>query len=61
MKPKLQTWPSVATLALLLANPIRLGADVVSDWNAITVQATITGARPVPTGVLDTATVHAAV
>ncbi len=61
MKPKLQNWPSVATLALLLANPIRLGADVVSDWNAITVQATITGARPVPTGVLDIATVHAAV
>jgi hypothetical protein len=33
----------------------------VADWNAITVQATITGARPGPTGILDIATVQAAV
>lgn len=36
-------------------------ADAVADWNAIAVQATLTGARPGPTGVIDIATVHAAI
>ncbi|MBC7901613.1 MAG: vanadium-dependent haloperoxidase [Saprospiraceae bacterium] len=36
-------------------------ADVVTDWNAIAVQATITGARPGPSGVIDVAMVHGAV
>lgn len=33
----------------------------VADWNAIAVQATVAGARPGPTGVLDIAMVHAAI
>jgi hypothetical protein len=36
-------------------------ADVVSDWNAIAVQATVTAARPGASGTLDVATVHAAI
>jgi len=40
----------VATFSMTTAR-----ADAVTDWNAIAVQATITGARPGPTGVLDIA------
>ena len=36
-------------------------ADAVADWNAIAVQATVTGGRPGPTGVLDIAMAQAAV
>jgi hypothetical protein len=36
-------------------------ADVVTDWNAIAAQATVTGARPGPTGVLDIAMVQLAI
>ena len=36
-------------------------ADAISDWNGIAVQATVTGARPGPTGVIDIAMVQAAV
>jgi hypothetical protein len=36
-------------------------ADAVSDWNAIAVQATITSARPGPSGVIDVAITHAAI
>jgi hypothetical protein len=61
MKLKLQTWRSIAILTLLLASPAAVRADAVTDWNAIAVQATITGARPGPTGVLDIAVVQAAV
>jgi hypothetical protein len=48
-------------LAIVLAAPGIVRADAVADWNAITVQATITGARPGPTGVLDIAMVQAAI
>ena len=61
MKLKLRIFPSVAILAILLAVPLSASADAVSDWNAIAVQATITGARPGATGLLDTAMVQAAV
>lgn len=61
MKLKLRIFPSVATLAILLAVPLSASADAVSDWNAIAVQATVTGARPGATGLLDTAMVQAAV
>ncbi len=61
MKPKLQIWRSTALLAILVAIPACVRADPVADWNAIAVQATITGARPGPTGVLDVAMVHAAI
>jgi hypothetical protein len=61
MRPKLQTWRRIAILAILLATPASVRADAVADWNAIAVQATITAARPGPTGVLDIAMVQAAV
>ncbi len=61
MKPTLQTWRNIAILALLLATPAVVSADIVTDINAFAVQATITGARPGPTGALDIAMVHAAV
>ncbi|MDQ3255477.1 MAG: vanadium-dependent haloperoxidase [Acidobacteriota bacterium] len=61
MKPKLQTWRGIAILAILLATSASVRADAVTDWNAIAVQATITGGRPTPTGVIDIAIVHAAV
>jgi hypothetical protein len=54
---------TVAVLAFCIAS---LGvtiarADVVTDWNAIAAQATVTGARPGPTGVIDIAMVHLAI
>lgn len=61
MKPKPQTWRKFALLAILLATPASVSADVVTDWNVIALQAIITAARPGPTGVLDIAAVHAAV
>jgi hypothetical protein len=61
MKIKLQSWRSIATLAILLAIPASVSADAVADWNAIAVQATVTAARPGPSGVLDVAMVQAAV
>jgi hypothetical protein len=60
-KPTFQNWRRIAVLAILLATPTAVSADVVSDWNAIAVQATITGARPNPTGVIDIAMVQAAI
>ncbi len=61
MKLKLKTWRSIAIVVILLALPASVRADAVGDWNAIAVQATITGARQNPTGVIDIAMVHAAV
>jgi len=61
MKLKLQTFAAIAIVAIMLAAPTSVSADAVSDWNAIAVQATITGARPGATGFLDTAMVQAAV
>jgi hypothetical protein len=61
MKLKLQTWQRIAIIATLLAIPTGVRADAVADWNAIAVQAVITGARPGPTGLLDLAMVQAAV
>jgi hypothetical protein len=61
MKLKLQTYAAIAMVATLLAIPASARADAVSDWNAIAVQATLTGARPGPTGVIDIAIVQAAV
>ena len=61
MKLNLQIWRRIATVVILLAIPASASADAVSDWNAIAVQATITGARPGPTGVLDIAMAQAAI
>ncbi len=58
---KLQTWRRIAIFVILLATPASVSADAVADWNAIAVQATVTAARPGPTGVLDIAMVQAAV
>ena len=61
MKQKLQIWRRLALLAILFAVPAGVHADVVTDWNAIAVQATVTAARPGQTGILDLAMVHAAI
>ena len=61
MKAKLNSSRYLAMLSILLVLPMTVSADVVTDWNAIAVQATITGARPGPSGVVDIAMVHAAI
>jgi hypothetical protein len=61
MRVELRTCGAIAVVAFILAVPTSARADAVADWNAIAVQATITGARPGPSGVLDVATVQAAV
>jgi hypothetical protein len=61
MKLANQTWRNIFLLIILVAIPAGVKADTVADWNAITVQATITGARPNPTGVIDIAMVQVAV
>ena len=60
MKRKLQTWRNILVMAAVMALPATIRADVVSDWNAIVVQATVTANRPGPSGVIDIAIVHAA-
>src|SRR5215207_8331924 len=52
---------NIAMLVILLAIPTTASADVVADWNAIAVQATLSANRPGPSGVVDIAIVHAAV
>jgi hypothetical protein len=61
MQLRLPIFPAVAILPILLAVPLSASADAVVDWNAIAVQATVTGARPDATGILDAAMVQAAV
>ncbi len=68
MRTKLQKLMTITLLAgCALFLPAAARADAVSDWNAIAVQAVInagtagTAGRPVPTGVLDLAMVHAAI
>lgn len=51
----------VGVLAIIAGLTSSVRADAVSDWNAIAVQSTITGARPGPSGVIDVAMVHAAI
>ena len=45
----------------ILAVPVPATADVITYWNAIAVQTTMTGARPGPTAFVDLATVHVAI
>ena len=52
---------SAFLLAATLVVPAVVHGDVVTDWNAIAAQATVTGARPGPTGIIDIAMVHLAV
>src|SRR5262245_5263608 len=61
MTMKRRTCAAIAIAGVGLAVPTSVRADAVSDWNAIAVQAIITGGRPGPTGFLDVATVQAAV
>lgn len=52
---------STTVFASILLFAVRsASADVVADWNAIAVQSTVTAGRPGATGVVDLATVHAA-
>ncbi len=61
MKTKLPSCLTTAILIISLATGAKSYADAVTDWNAIAVQAAVTGTRPVPTIPLDLATVHAAI
>jgi len=61
MNLKLRALSNVSMLLLMLAVPACVRADVVSDWNAIAVQSTITAARPGQTGMLDVAMVQLAI
>jgi hypothetical protein len=61
MRLKPQIYAALVAVVITLAAPASASADAVSDWNAIAVQATVTGARPGPTGALDIAMVQAAV
>ena len=63
MKNSINSLLGAALLALtiLLAIPARVSADAITDWNAIAAQATVTGARPGASGLVDIATVQAAV
>jgi hypothetical protein len=61
MKIKHHSSAAFAIVAIVFVLSFSAKADAIADWNAIAVQATITGARPGPTSVLDIAMVHAAV
>src|SRR5436190_11601551 len=61
MKLKLQTCATISILAIMLAAAASANADAVADWNSIAVQATLSGARPGATGILDVAETQAAV
>ena len=60
MKRAARTISTIIFVSIFLLNTHSVKADVISDWNALAVQATITGNRPGPTGVVDLAIVHAA-
>src|SRR5690349_13666324 len=51
----------VLLLILVFAVHASAKADAVSDWNAIAVQATLNGARPGQTGMLDVTMVQLAI
>lgn len=61
MKLKLQTWRNLVLLAVIAAIPTTVTADVVTDWNAITLQAAVAANRPGPSSVVDIAIVQLAV
>src|SRR5688572_5401111 len=52
---------TLARLILLLGILPLARGDAVLDWNAITVQTVVAGARPGPSGIIDFAVVQAAV
>jgi len=57
MKLKLRT---IVLFAIIVAVPATAAADVITDWNATAVQATLTANRPGPSSVVDLAIVHVA-
>ena len=59
MKAKSQTL--LLLVILILAVPMFVKADAVSDWNAIAVQATLNASRPGQTGMLEVAMVQLAI
>lgn len=65
IRMKTKNWPKVAVLAtlFLIGAATNVRADAVSDWNAIAVSSIVAAgsARPGPAGVLDLATMNAAI
>ena len=62
MKPKVHIFSAIFALSAVIGAPSTSNADVVTDWNEITVNATsVTPARPGPSNLLDIAAVHLAV
>ena len=61
MKPKFLTALSSALFIFAVLNPASIHADAVVDWNAIAYQTAATAQRPIPTNMLDVATVQAGV
>ena len=60
MTKKIRFIVGFATIAILVFTSQSVQADVISHWNEITVQRTLTASRPGPTAVIDLAIVHAA-
>ena len=62
MRSRIRTLSFIFVLSIVFAAPAVSRADVVTDWNQITVSATnMTPARPGPSNLLDIAAVHLAV
>jgi hypothetical protein len=61
MKGKLHAALASALFVLAILHPGSSRADAVADWNAIAYQTAAPAQRPIPTGVLDVAAVHAAI
>jgi hypothetical protein len=61
LRQRSSTVVAIVATVMMLGVPVIAAADAVSDWNAIAVQATLTAARPGPTGFTDLATVHVAI
>lgn len=62
MKINIRLYAVIAAVAFILAWPIGIRADAVTDWNAIAVGATgVAPGRPGPSMVLDMAAVHGAI
>src|SRR5215510_1426926 len=60
MKLRIGRYRSIAILVMMLVAPLCVSADVVTDWNAIAVQSSVTASRPGQTGIIDIAMVHVA-
>ena len=61
LKRKRHHWGNIVMLAVLLATPAYVSADVVADWNAIAEKSVITAAHPPPVASLDFGIVQVAI